>query len=375
MKVVIIIPTYNEKENIGRLLDVLDKEFKKYPKHKFQILVVDDNSPDGTAEVVKKKKKQRSYIHLIVREGKLGLGSTYIEGFKHVLKKMDAEVVIEMDADFQHDPKDVIRFVNEIEKGTDYVIGSRFIEGGSIPREWQLYRKILSLGGSLFIKFVLGLFTLTDFTTGFKATRVKGCLDKLDFDTVLSEGFAYKIDLLYKMHKMGANIKEIPIVFGLRNRGDSKMERRNFMDSLKVVLTIRYKENKSFFRFCVVGFIGLGVDTSIFNILWVISLTSLYASYLSGIIALTTTFVLNNLWSFNDRRKTRVVDLLRSYILFAFFSYIPILFRSWLVNFSTSRIGNTFIVANTTFFVGIVIGLIWNFTVYSRIIWKQNKYD
>jgi dolichol-phosphate mannosyltransferase len=168
-------------------------------------------------EIVANLSKKYNFVHLLTEKEKAGLGAAYAYGFKYAMAEINPEVLVEMDADFQHDPKDVTRLVREISHGYDYVIGSRFTRGGSIPKEWGIYRKFWSVGGNLFSKVVLGIFNVNDFTTGFKASRVRGFVDKLDLDNILSKGFAYKIDLLFKMHKLGAKIKEIPIKFGLRD--------------------------------------------------------------------------------------------------------------------------------------------------------------
>lgn len=375
MKIAIVIPTYNESENIARLIDVLGEEFAKDPKNTYKMLIVDGNSPDGTAKIIQEKASTRSYVKLLLEPAKRGLGAAYMFGFKDALENEHADVVVEMDADFQHDPKDITRFVAEIEKGADYVIGSRFIAGGSIPKDWALYRKALSVGGSLFSKLVLGIYTVNDFTSGYRATRVKGFLDTLDLTSVLSGGFAYKIDLLFKMYKLGAKIKEIPITFGLRDKGDSKMERNNFADSLRVVLTIRYNENKSFFKFVLVGFTGLFIDTLLFNVIRLTPLGSKTAPIISGLIAMLATFALNNMWSFSDRKiastKTRIISL----VVYILSSLVPIMVRSKLVYIAVHYVADTFVVSNAAFFIGITFGLVWNFTIYSKIIWrkKDNK--
>ena len=373
MKVVIVIPTYNEEGNIGRLLDLLALELLKIKGHEFNVLVVDGNSTDQTREIVNEKSAQYSFIHLLKEEGKEGLGSAYVKGFDFAIKKLGAEVLIEMDADFQHDPKDISRLISEIDNGFDCVLGSRFVKGGSIPKEWAFYRKFLSFGGSIFTKIVLGIYDIHDFTSGFRATKVKGFIDKIDFSQALSKGFAYKINLLFKLHKLGAKIKEIPINFGLRDRGNSKMEESNFLDSLKDVLLLRYKESQSFFKFLAVGFAGLGTDSLIFNLIRLTPVGSKYASIISGFLAMVVTFLLNNSWSFSDRKIVSLATKFKSFALFALFSYIPITFRSWLIGFAIYKISDTFLVVNSAFLIGILIGLIWNFTVYSRIIWKKEK--
>jgi len=220
---------------------------------------------------------------------------------------------------------------------------------------------------------VLGLLKIKDITTGYKATRVKGVMDQLDLDSVMSQGFAYKIDLLFRMHKFGVKIVEIPINFGLRGRGDSKMEQSNFMDSLRVVLTIRYNESKSFFKFAVVGFTGFGSDTLLFNIFRLTVLPSDYSSAASGFLATIVTFLLNNAWSFGHNKIKSFSGKLKMFVPYALSSYIPILFRSWLIGFVTAKFADTALIANAAFLFGVAVGLVWNYTVYSKIIWRNKK--
>lgn len=242
MKIVVIIPTYNEKETIGAVIDALELEFKLMPKHHFAILVVDGNSPDGTASIVKSKSRVYSNIKLLVESKKSGLGLAYFLGMKFAIGNLGAEAVVEMDGDFQHNPVDLKRLVRELDNGYDYVIGSRYITGGQIPKTWAWYRKLLSWVGSLFIRIVLRL-PIRDNTSGFKISRVKPFMEKLPLeeDQILSRRHAYKIHLLYEMIKMGAKTKEIPIVFGDRRRGNSKSSLEDILESLGVVWKLYWK--------------------------------------------------------------------------------------------------------------------------------------
>ena len=371
MKVVVVIPTYNERENIKLLIPALHEEYKNFPHHEIYTLIVDGNSPDGTGEEVQGFREKYPNTHLLREKKKAGLGAAYVYGFKHAMKEMGAEIVVEMDADFQHDPKDLTSMLKKFDEGYDYIIGSRYIKGGSVPKEWALYRKFLSLGGSWFSKIVLGIFNVNDFTTGFKISRVKGCLDKLDLDSINSSGFAYKIDLLYKMHRVGAKIVEVPIKFGLRDRGDSKMEKDNMTDSLRVVVLLRYEESKSFFKFLLVGLAGLFTDSGVFSLLRLTIIGSSWASVISGFVGTVTTFSLNNVWSFKERKIESTQKMIKSFVVYFVSSYIPIIFRSWLINFSIGKYGSGALVEYTAFLVGIVVGLIWNYTVYSKLIWKK----
>lgn len=372
MKIVLVIPTYNEAANIEPFLDILASEFPKMPQHVFEILIVDGNSPDGTPQLVRKKMEEFDFVHLLVEKKKTGLGTAYTSGFKYAMENFSPDVLVEMDADFQHDPKDVLRLIQKIDEGADYVIGSRFTKGGSIPKEWSLNRKFLSIGGNIFSKVVLGIYNVSDFTSGFKASRVKGFVDRLDLDSVLSAGFAYKIDLLFKMHKLGARISEIPIHFGLRDRGSSKMEKNNTFDSLRVVLTLRYNENKNFIKFCIVGFIGLFTDTSFFNIFRLTLFSSRTAALVSGLIAMVTTFTLNNYWSFKERKIQKVSNKIFGFVVYVGSSFVPVFVRSKLVGYAVHTFSDTFLVSNTAFIIGVLFGLIWNYVVYSKIIWRKS---
>lgn len=237
-KIVVAMPTYNEKDNIGRMIEVLcGEEFPKIKNHDMALLVFDDNSPDGTGEVVLEKIKKYKNLYLSVGP-KLGLGAGYKRGFTYAIKELKADAVMEMDADFQHDPTDVKRFVEAFDNGGDYIIGSRYISGGSIPKDWGFKRVFLSVGGNLFTRATLWLWEVHDFTTGYRLARVKGFLDQIDFDKVFSRSYAYKMRLLYEMKQKGAKILEIPIKFISREKGWSKMDSEDFFESLKVIAGI-----------------------------------------------------------------------------------------------------------------------------------------
>lgn len=374
MKVTIVMPTYNEAENIVRMIPALAEVFASAPQHTFTLLVVDANSPDGTADKVKELSVQYPFAQVLLENEKNGLGAAYVFAFKHVLNNLPSDAVIEMDADFQHNPADVLKLVQKMEEGYDYVIGSRFIDGGTIPEDWQLYRRLISKGGNIFSSIVLGIRGVHDYTSGFKLTKVDGVLNKMDLDNVMSKGFAYKIDLLYKAKKTGAKIGEVPIAFGLRDRGDSKMEKNNFMDSLKVVIMLRVNEKPSFFKFLIVGFAGLGTDVILFNVVRLFTKSG-YASAVAGLFAMMVTYTLNNFWSFKHQKKQSKWLFVRDFPLYALSSYIPIVFRSILVGWAEETFGKTFLVDNIAFLIGISFGLIWNYTVYSRIIWRKKKED
>ena len=239
MRITIIIPTYNEAETIARLLNDVRAEISNIPKHDFKILVVDANSPDGTAAIV----RAQSGAELLVEPGLRGLGSAYISGMNYAIYKFNPDAIMEFDGDYQHDPKDIKKLVAEFDNGYDYIIGSRYVPGGQIPDEWSGRQKFLSKYGSWFIKKALNLPT-HDNTSGFKLSRVAGFYDRLPLseDKILSRYHAYKVHLLYEMQKLGARTAEVPIKFLARADGSSKSTSRDILESLKVVLAIKFQD-------------------------------------------------------------------------------------------------------------------------------------
>jgi dolichol-phosphate mannosyltransferase len=188
MKVVVIVPTYNEAGNIARLIDLLQPQFERMG-HNAHILVVDDNSPDGTANVVREIQQRYANVHLISGE-KSGLGDAYIRGMTHALTELGAEVIYEMDADFSHKPEDVPRLMAEIDAGADLVIGSRYVPGGSIPSEWGLHRRLNSFFGNIVARYVTGIYKIRDCTAGFRAIRAS-LLRQIDLNGLRVQGYAF----------------------------------------------------------------------------------------------------------------------------------------------------------------------------------------
>ncbi|MBI4091463.1 polyprenol monophosphomannose synthase, partial [candidate division WWE3 bacterium] len=247
MKIVVVIPTYNEGENIGRIIDLLLEERRFMPEHELKVLVVDGNSGDDTAEIVRKKAERNQGINLIVEQKKSGLGGAYVLGFNYAMRELGAEAIVEMDGDFQHDPRDVKRLAAKLAEGFDYVLGSRYVRGGSIPRSWAFHRKLLSLCGNIFARLALGLFGVRDVTSGFRILRVSA-ISKIDLGKLEKKTYAYKIQLLYEVKRAGGKISEVPIKFGLRDRGNSKMEKENILGSLRLISKLWARDSQSFIR-------------------------------------------------------------------------------------------------------------------------------
>ncbi len=230
MDTLIIIPTYNERENIGEMIDRL----MALPCG-LDVLVVDDHSPDGTAAVVRDWCGREPRVHLLERPGKLGLGSAYLAGFRYALEH-GAEHIFEMDADFSHDPEAIPRFL-EAARDVDVVLGSRYLDGKVTVMNWPLSRLILSYGANAYTRFVTGL-PLFDATGGFKCFH-RRALEAVRLDRVASDGYAFQIEMSFKCWKKGMRIREIPIVFTDRRAGVSKMSRRIIWEAAGMVWRLR----------------------------------------------------------------------------------------------------------------------------------------
>lgn len=232
-KVLVIIPTYNESENILNLIpEVLKFSDSIYQWH---VLVVDDNSPDGTADLVKNLKNPN--VYLIERERKMGLGTAYVRGFKFAIEK-EFDFVFEMDADFSHDPKYLPEFISLIEKGLDLVVGSRYINGISVVN-WPIGRLFLSYYANIYTRLVTGL-KVKDTTAGFMCYRVSS-LAQVDLDKVKSNGYSFQIEMKFKFYKKGFKISETPILFIDRRAGSSKMSRKVVYEAYFMVWKLKFK--------------------------------------------------------------------------------------------------------------------------------------
>ena len=235
MKACIIIPTYNEKENIKPLIDELEKMFLKVSDWNVKILVVDDRSPDGTGDIVKKLQHHYSNIFLISGEKK-GLGEAYKRGFQYVLDHIETDYVVQMDADFQHKPKDILRLFDKAVAGYEFIIGSRYIDTSDYS-SWSLKRKIFSHGANFIARRIAGIQNVNDCTSGFRCISTK-FLKSFDLKVLRSSGYAFQMSMLHIASTKKASILEIPIHFPGRAKGTSKLRFKDivefFFDALKL---------------------------------------------------------------------------------------------------------------------------------------------
>jgi dolichol-phosphate mannosyltransferase len=227
-RAVVCLPTYNERENLEPMLHALaDKGVR--------VLVIDDGSPDGTGKLADRLAGELDFVEVLHRKKKEGLGPAYLAGFKRALAG-DAELVLEMDCDFSHDPNDVPRLIQAVVDGADVALGSRYVPGGG-TRNWGLLRRLISAGGSLYARVLLGV-KVRDLTGGFKCYRRK-VLETIDLDTVDSKGYAFQIETTYRTLRKGFTVVEVPITFVDREVGGSKMSKAIVVEAVWKVPLLR----------------------------------------------------------------------------------------------------------------------------------------
>lgn len=403
MKIVIILPTYNEKGNIERLIQILEEKILPQVKdHSISILVADDSSPDGTANEVKRLMKKWGNLDLSIGE-KNGLGAAYIRGMTYAIEKMEAEVVFEMDADFFHDPYKVPDFIKKIDEGYDFVVGTRYSNGGSIPTNWGLHRKIFSVFGNFLVRTILGRFSIHDWTGGYRAVKKEVFFEEKE-ELRKFKGYTFQVAFLYMAIRDGYKIAEVPFHATDRVLGRSKIAPLEYIiDLLKYVISARILELKRFIKFLIVGGTGFVLQISTQEISVRSGFAQIIAFIISPIIfsftqhhgmiairdavgggfgaetAVISNFMFNNFWTFKDARKLKekspfIIRLLK-FNLTSFGSIFLQATSIWLfvrllgehIAFLSYVIPTRVVVVIPTI-IFLVIPL--NYFVYNKIIWK-----
>lgn len=375
MNVVIILPTYNEKGNIEHLITILEEEvFPKIINHKMSILVADDNSPDGTADEIKKLMKKYKNLDLNIGE-KRGLGAAYVRGMTYAIEKMNADVIFEMDADFFHDPKKIPQFLEKINQGFDFIVGTRYSDGGSIPKNWKLHRKAFSILGNLLVRSILMRFSIHDWTGGYRAIKKEVFLKEKQ-ELIKFKGYTFQVAFLYKALKDGFKVAEVPFHATDRVLGRSKIAPLEYIiNLLKYVITARITEVfiGTFGKFLIVGGIGF-----VINAVMLRALVEGYrvapepANLIGAALAIFSNYNLNNLWTFKGRSRTGIGVYLWKLLHFYLTSSFGVIF----IQTGTIALGNI-IFGKQLYFLYFIIGtgvlLIWNFTIYNRFIWRKKS--
>jgi dolichol-phosphate mannosyltransferase len=232
----LILPTYNEAENIEALVLAAGEALARAPCDGHRVLVVDDSSPDGTGELAERLAAEHPWVAVLHRTAKEGIGPAYLAGFRHALAH-GAAYALEMDSDFSHDPADLPRLLQAIADGADLALGSRYVPDGGVE-DWGLVRRLVSEGGSTYARWALGL-RVRDLTGGFKCFR-RAVLEAIDFDSVRSHGYAFQVELTYRAVRAGFHVVEVPIVFRDRLLGQSKMTWRIAAEAAWLVPQLRF---------------------------------------------------------------------------------------------------------------------------------------
>jgi dolichol-phosphate mannosyltransferase len=361
MKVCAVLPTYNEKDSIAKVLDILAKT-------NIQVLVVDDSSPDGTAQVVSTYCRKHKNIHLLSGK-KEGLGKAYLRGFTHVMSHFDVDAVIMMDSDLSHDPSKVTDFIAALDSA-DFVIGSRYIQGGSIP-DWSWTRRLISKFGNLFARYVGGLYSVSDCTSGYRAIKID-ILKKIDFARLHTRGYAFLTTLLYECIRAGAKVKEIPITFRDRKYGETKLQRKDMLEFFFNVVRIRMNSSGELIKFLTVGAVGMVVN--LFSLYMLVEMAQLDRSLIAPGIAIElsiiSNFMLNDLWTFKGKGGSFRSKFLKYNALALLGVVINLLVYNLLLGFSVFRHifpGKEYLPAQ---FFAILAVTGWNYFLSKHWAWK-----
>ncbi len=365
------MPAYNEAENIGpMIIELFDKEFPQIKKADMHLLVVDDFSPDGTGDIVKKYQSKYKNLHLL-QKSKEGLGWAYIRGMQYAMSQLQADAVVEMDADFQHPPRFVKGMVAAFLNGADYVIGSRYVKGGSIPKEWEFSRKAVSYFGNLFIRLVLLKPQIHDLTTGFRLTRVKGVLDQIDLEHLMEPTrFAHKVDLLYQSIKNAKKVVEVPLEFASRTKEKSKFNPKEMVSTFEVAIILGIKDKQKIIKFGMVGFLGYLVNAVALYVFTKLNWPGWAAWGLSTELAILSNFTWNNLWTFKDQQINGVLAIVSKFFQFNITSAGGLLIQV-VVGVVTDRLlGFQYRQIILPLTIGFLV-MPYNYLMYTLVIWRK----
>lgn len=365
-KAVIVLPTYNEAKNIENVITQIFEVADNIQNWNIHVAVVDSSSPDDTSEIVEKLIRKNKNLHLI-RTAKEGLGKAYIVGFKTVIEKLKPFLIFEMDADLSHDPKKIPDFLREIENGADFVIGSRYMKGGSIPSDWGIHRKFLSVVGNWIIRIGFMNFKVTEWTNGYRAMKtwvIQKALPDLDDFT----GYVFQVALLDNAVKAKAHIAQIPIQFKDRTEGYSKINSVQYiLQALLYVIT-----NSSFIKFALVGVFGFIIDFSIsYLFIDIIHSAVWLGTLISTETALISNFLLNNFWSFSHKKIAHgKISYVWSFFKFNLISSGSILIQTLGVSLAAHYFGRDLWFVYKALIITFII-IPYSYFFYTKFIWKD----
>lgn len=396
MKITVIVPTYNESKNITDCIKLLTSVLNQINTiDDYNILITDAKSPDGTSDIVSKMAQSDPHIRLIIEKAKQGLGMAYIQAMEYAFESLGADAVITFDADMSHDANKIPQMINKLNEGYSYVIGSRYIKGGGIPDNWGLHRKLLSFFGNLYVRLVYWQYNISDFTSGFRALK-KDVFMAIKDKILTQRGYTFSISANLQAIRAGFKTAQVPYVFKDRVKGNSKMESSYMINAFIYVTQNKIMDllEIRFLRVFIVG--GIGASTQLityglifypaieyFNLLNLpqhyyinnidFALRFFVSQWMSIEIGVLTTFLINNAWSFKDK-KLFGLKLLRGFVKTHLVVMGAILIQLMIAQTLEILFGGGILRHYIYIIIGILVGLIWNYYFYKKIIWKIHKH-
>lgn len=365
-KAIIVIPTYNESKNIEKLIEQIYENTKTINNWEFGILIVDSESPDKTEEVIKRLQLKYPELYMISTK-KEGLGKAYMNGFQYAINHFQPYVLFEMDADLSHDPTKIPEFLKLIENGADFVLGSRYIKGGSIPADWGLQRKLFSIVGNLIVRFGFMKLKVTDWTTGYRAIKVWIIKSALHHVKSYS-GYVFQIAMLDFAIKKNAIIKEVPFHFVDRKYGVSKINSGQYIVQ---ILTYVFT-NSSFIKFVIVGFIGFFIDFGIsYLMIEKVKASVWFATIIATESAIIMNFILNNFWSFSYKQiQGGLISYIFNFFKFNFVSAGSIIIQTLGMTILTATVGKQYWYIYKVLIIAFII-IPYSYILYNKVVWKE----
>lgn len=390
-RVVVVAPTYNERGSIKKVIDLILAQNGKVPGFDIHVLVSDSHSPDGTGEIAVGEAKKNPKVHFLdVKERGLGLG--IVKGYDYALKNLNADVLMQIDADLQHDPNDIPKFLEKINEGYEYIQGSRMIRGGK--NEIAFHRQIFTWGSNLIMRLLTGIWQITDFNPSYKA-YTKELFQRMDWGSIPWHGTTFLIQpsAVVEAHKAGAKIIEVPIIFKNRRADRSKNEIANYIIDIfaygfevrlskwgfKFPVLYWARRSKTFIKFGTVGFVGTLIDFAFYNLfIGILGFMPATAKAISTEIAIISNFSFNNIWTFRRRRtKNNLPTRMLIYNMVALgglaigvliVKFLHLIYGDGILSLGPLHIQYY----NIYFFATIPPVMIWNFLMNHYFTWKRD---
>lgn len=394
MKIIVTIPTYNEADNITNTIKTVFLATKR-DNYELEVLIIDDSSPDGTADIVQELASKNKDINLLIRKEKKGLGAAYAEGWDYAFTELQADAVITFDADLSHDPYKIDEMISEYQKGVDIVIGTRYANGGGIPEEWGIHRKFLSKFGNLFVRLLYFNSGISDFTSGYKLISKK-VYNKIKDRIEKHGGYTFSISTNIEPIRAGFKPTEVSYKFTDRQYGKSKMGMEYMINALIFVIRLRIEDilNIRFIKVAVAGGAGAVVQLLTFGLIFepLIVTNNIFgmeeivyielinrtiefhpqiflSTFLSIELGVIVAFFVNNKWAFKENKLSGIVFITRF-----FKNHIVILgaiiIQLLIIQLLSSLFGTASYLLYIYQIIGILAGLVWNYYFYKKIIWK-----